>query len=241
MKWQIFRDNRALVNYEYEYEYWNFISEDLNQVFPVYTEPDTEIHDIVKEFTEGDMYDFGEWISFYELDVDNASGNDIIEKQNSVSKKYLHDFVLFDWLEERFKVNDVHDAINNDWEFNKGGSITTRITKGNISVSSHNWNSGYSGVALLDTISYMMGRDFSEYYDELIILSDMKYDSIEDIKYLRSVYDVIAIWDNENYKEVTSISYNKECETFMVSVCDIVQPYDYNIYTIKGLKFKKGN
>lgn len=234
MKWKIFRDNRALVNYEYEYEYWNFISEDLRQIFPVYTESETEIHDVVKEFTEEDMYDFGEWISFYELDVNNTSDDDIVEEQNNVSKKYLHDFVLFDWLERKFTVDDVYDAIN-DRGWNDEGSITTRITKENISVSAHKW--GYSpGLALLKTISYMTSKDF-EYYDELIILSDLKYDNIEDIKYLHSVYDVIAIWDNDNYKEVTSISYNKENETFTVSVCSIVEPYDYNIYTIKGLKF----
>ena len=234
MKWQIFRDNRSLVNHEYEYEYWNFISDDSSQMFPVYTEPDTEIHDVVKEFTEEDMYDFGEYIGFYSIDVD-INIDDIVEAQNRVSEEYLHNFVLFDWLERKFTVDDIYDAINNDWAWNNDGSITTRITGENISVSAHKWTDS-PGLALLKTISYMTGKDF-EYYDELIILSDLKYDNIEDIKYLHSVYDVIAIWDNDNYKEVTSISYNKENETFTVSVCNTVELYDYNIYTIKGLKF----
>ena len=96
MKWQIFRDDSKWTtkDHRYEYQYWKFISEDLKWVFPLYARQGTELHEILEDFTEYDIYDFGDYLESKDYPIEKYdSYGENFKSSREFSQKVLNDFV----------------------------------------------------------------------------------------------------------------------------------------------------
>lgn len=96
MKWQIFRGDSKWTTKDnrYEYQYWKFISEDLEWVFPLYARQGTELHEILKYFTEDDISDLGDYLWSKDYPIEKYdSYNENLKSSRQFSQKVLSDFV----------------------------------------------------------------------------------------------------------------------------------------------------
>lgn len=96
MKWQIFRDNNKWTtkNHRYEYQYWKFISEDLEWVFPLFAKQGTELHEILESFTDDDISDLGSYLWSKDYPIEKYDSYDEnLKSSRRFSQKVLSDFV----------------------------------------------------------------------------------------------------------------------------------------------------
>ena len=96
MKWQIFRDDSKWTtkDHRYEYQYWKFISEDLEWIFPLYVRQGTELHEILEDFTDDDISDLGDYLWSKDYPIEKYDSYDENLKSSiEFSQRVLSDFV----------------------------------------------------------------------------------------------------------------------------------------------------
>lgn len=214
MKWMIFRELDQLTlmasdyECEHEYQYWKFISNDFKWVFNLYISEGTELHDIVKTFTEDDMYDLRDYLLYKEYDapfelVDGMTLAEAHDKFNDFTYRILSDFVYGDKSYTTKENNkDTIYTINDSW--NKGNirlSISKIGTDTTVGVYSHDLNDNVPGKVLLDNLLFATGDNLGKYNYVTVKSLNREYSMLEN-----SFEEVIEKWDKDESVKVISIS-----------------------------------
>ena len=236
MKWEILREITK-DDSKYEYERYGLYTD--GWYLHLYVEEGTELHDIVKTFTEDDMYDLRSYLLYKEYDVpfDIVEGMTLAEaneKANDFTQKVLNDFVYGD-KSYAYKENskDTIYTINNNW--NKG-SVRLSIGKNNVETTvdafSHDLDGNVAGRVLLENLLFATGGSLGKYNYITAKSLARNHSMLEN-----SLEEVIEKWDKDESVKVITISkttnYYSNIDQFIVTLHDTDNNYGFENYIIE--------
>ena len=238
MKWEIFRDDSKWTTKDnrYEYQYWKFISEDLEWVFPLYARQGTELHEILKYFTEDDISDLGDYLWSKDYPIEKYdSYNENLKSSRQFSQKVLSDFVYGDrsYIPKENNKDTIY-TINNNW--NKG-NVRLSISKNNVETTvdafSHDLDENVSGRVLLENLLFATGGNLGKYNYVTVKGLTKNYSMLEN-----NIEELIEKWDKDESVEVVSISKTTNdylnIDQFIVTLHDTDSNYKFENYIIEG-------
>ena len=238
MKWQIFRDDGKLTtkDHRYEYQYWKFISEDLKWVFPLYARQGTELHEILEDFTEYDIYDFGDYLESKDYPIEKYdSYGENFKSSREFSQKVLNDFVYGDKSYTPKENNkDTIYTINDNWD---KGNVRISISKNNVettvSVFGHCSYGNVSGKVLLDNLLFATGDNLGKYGYVTANSLNRKHSMLGN-----SLEELIEKWDKDESVKVITISKitndYSNIDQFIVTLHATYNNYEFENYIIEG-------
>lgn len=237
MKWQIFRDDKlGTISNRYEYQYWKFISEDLEWVFPLFAKQGTELHEILEDFTDDDISDFGSYLWSKDYPIEKYDSYDEnLKSSRKFSQKVLSDFVYGDNSYTPKENNkDTIYTINDSWD--KGNvklSISKIGTDTTVSVFGHCSYGNVSGEVLLDNLLFATGDNLGKYNYVTVKSLSREYSMLEN-----SFEEVIEKWDKDESVKVISISKTtndySNIDQLLVVLHDENNDYEFEKYIVEG-------
>jgi len=238
MKWQIFRDDSKWTtkDHRYEYQYWKFISEDLKWVFPLFAKQGTELHEILEDFTDDDISDFGSYLWSKDYPIEKYDSYDEnLKSSRKFSQKVLSDFVYGDKSYTTKENNkDTIYTINDSW--NKGNvrlSISKIGTDTTVGVYSHDLNDNVPGKVLLDNLLFATGDNLGKYNYVTVKSLNREYSMIEN-----SFEEVIEKWDKDESLKAISISKTTNdylnIDQLLVVLHNENNDYEFEKYIVEG-------
>lgn len=236
MKWEILREITK-DDSKYEYERYGLYTD--GWYLHLYVEEGTELHDIVKTFTEDDMYDLRSYLLYKEYDapfelVDGMKLAEANEKANEFTQRILSDFVYGDNSYTPKENNkDTIYTINDSWD--KGNvklSISKFGTDTTVAVFGHCSYGNVSGNVLLDNLLFATGDNLGKYNYVTVKSLSREYSMIEN-----SFEEVIEKWDKDESVKVISISKTindySNIDQFIVTLHDTDKNYGFENYIIE--------
>lgn len=237
MKWQIFRDDKlGTENHKHEYQYWKFISEDLKWVFPLFARQGTELHEILEDFTDDDISDFGAYLWSKDYPIEKYdSYKENFKSSREFSQRVLSDFVYGDKSYTTKENNkDTIYTINDSWD--KGNvklSISKIGTDTTVAVFGHCSYGNVSGKVLLDNLLFATGDNLGKYNYVTVKSLSREYSMIEN-----SFEEVIEKWDKDESVKVISISKTindySNIDQLLVVLHDENNDYEFEKYIVEG-------
>ena len=240
MKWEILREITK-DDSKYEYERYRLYTD--GWYLHLYVEEGTKLHDIVKTFTEDDMYDLRSYLLYKEYDapfelVEGMTLAEANEKANEFTQRILSDFVYGD---KSYKSNtpkqDSKDniyTINDSWD--KGNvklSISKFGTDTTVAVFGHCSYGNVSGKVLLDNLLFATGDNLDKYNYVTVKSLSREYSMIEN-----SFEEVIEKWDKDESVKVISISKTindyLNIDQLLVVLHDENNDYEFEKYIVEG-------
>lgn len=237
MKWQIFRDDNKWTtkDHRYKYQYWKFISEDLKWVFPLYARQGTELHEILEDFTEDDISDFGDYLWSKDYPIEKYDSHDEnIKSTIQFSQKVLSDFVYGDKsYTPKENSKDTIYTINDNWD---KGNVRLSISKNNVETTvdafSHDLDANISGGVLLENLLFATGGNLGEYGYVTAKSLSRNYSMLEN-----SIEEVIEKWDKDESVKVITISKTtndySNIDQFIVTLHDTDNNHGFENYIIE--------
>ena len=238
MKWQIFRDDNKWTtkDHRYEYQYWKFISEDLEWVFPLYVRQGTELHEILEDFTDDDISDLGDYLWSKDYPIEKYDSYDEnLKSSRQFSQKVLSDFVYGDKSYTPKENNkDTIYTINDSWD--KGNvrlSISKIGTDTTVGVYSHDLNDNVPGKVLLDNLLFATGDNLGKYNYVTVKSLNREYSMLEN-----SFEEVIEKWDKDESLKAISISKTTNdylnIDQLLVVLHNENNDYEFEKYIVEG-------
>lgn len=237
MKWEILREITK-DDSKYEYERYGLYTD--GWYLHLYVEEGTELHDIVKTFTEDDMYDLRSYLLYKEYDapfelVDGMKLAEANEKANEFTQRILSDFVYGDKSYTPKENNkDTIYTINDSWD--KGNvklSISKFGTDTTVAVFGHCSYGNVSGKVLLDNLLFATGGNLGKYGCVTANSLNRKHSMLGN-----SLEELIERWDKDESVKVITISkttnYYSNIDQFIVTLYDTDSNYKFENYIIEG-------
>lgn len=238
MKWEILREITK-DDSKYEYEHYGLYTD--GWYLHLYVEEGTELHDIVKTFTEDDMYDLRSYLLYKEYDVpfDIVGGMTLAEaheKVNDFTQKILNDFVYGDKsYAPKGNNKDTIYTINDSWD---KGNVRLSISNNNVETTvdafSHDLDDNISGRVLLENLLFATGGSLDK-YNYIIKARSLSrdYSILEN-----SLEELIEKWDKDESVKVVTISKTtndySNIDKFIVTLHDTDNNYGFENYIIEG-------
>ena len=236
MKWQIFREITK-DDSKYEYERYGLYTD--GWYLHLYVEEGTELHDIVKTFTEDDMYDLRSYLLYKEYDtpfelVDGMKLAEANEKADEFTQRILSDFVYGDkGYTPKENNKDTIYTINDSWD--KGNvklSISKIGTDTTVSVFGHCSYGNVSGKVLLDNLLFATGDNLGKYGYVTANSLNRKHSMLGN-----SLEELIERWDKDESVKVITISkttnYYSNIDQFIVTLHATDNNYEFENYIIE--------
>ena len=236
MKWEILSEITK-DDSKYEYERYGLYTD--GWYLHLYVEEGTELHDIVKTFTEDDMYDLRSYLLYKEYDVpfDIVEGMTLAEaheKANDFTQKVLSDFVYGDksYTHKENSKNTIY-TINDNWD---KGNVRISISKNNVETTvdafSHDLDGNISGRVLLENLLFATGGSLGKYNYITAKSLARSHSMLEN-----SLEELIEKWDKDESVKVISISktinYYSNIDQFIVTLHDTDNNYGFENYIIE--------
>ena len=236
MKWGILSEITK-DDSKYEYERYGLYTD--GWYLHLYVEEGTELHDIVKTFTEDDMYDLRSYLLYKEYDVpfDIVEGMALAEaheKANDFTQKVLSDFVYGDksYTHKENSKNTIY-TINDNWD---KGNVRISISKNNVETTvdafSHDLDGNISGRVLLDNLLFATGDNLGKYNYVTVKSLARNHSMLEN-----SLEELIEKWDKDESVKVITISkttnYYSNIDQFIVTLHDTDNNHGFENYIIE--------
>lgn len=237
MKWEILREITK-DDSKYEYEHYGLYTDGWYLHF--YVEEGTELHDIVKTFTEDDMYDLRSYLLYKEYDapfdiVDGMTLAEAHEKANEFTQKILNDFVYGDKsYAPKENSKDTIYTINDNWD---KGNVRISISKNNVETTvdafSHDLDGNVAGRVLLENLLFATGGSLGKYGYVTANSLNRKHSMLGN-----SLEELIERWDKDESVKVVAISKTtndySNIDQFIVTLHDTDSNYKFENYIIEG-------
>lgn len=237
MKWQIFRDDSKWTtkDHRYEYQYWKFISEDLEWVFPLFAKQGTELHEILEDFTDDDISDFASYLWSKDYPIEKYDSYDEnLKSSRKFSQKVLSDFVYGDnSYTHKENSRDTIYPINDNWD---KGNVRISISKNNVETTvdafSHDLDDNISGRVLLENLLFATGGSLGKYNYVTANSLNRKHSMLGN-----SFEELIERWDKDESVKVITISkttnYYSNINQFIVTLHATDNNYEFENYIIE--------